>query len=115
MSENQKALSAEQSLPPRTELTAHTPGPWQVGLSADNTPAVCVPVHKGFGSGFVIAHINRLGTRSGASGCADANARLITAAPDMLNALRKIVNFGGNDSIIRETAIAAIRKATGAP
>jgi hypothetical protein len=33
----------------------------------------------------------------------------------MLNALRKIVNFGGNDSIIRETAIAAIRKATGAP
>ena len=65
--------------------TKHTPGPWTIGRSADNTPAVCVPCPNS--SGFVVAHINRLPKLGLVKGDVDANARLIAAAPEMLEAL----------------------------
>jgi hypothetical protein len=97
--------------------SAHTPGPWHVGVSCDGTPAVCVPVPPSYGSGFVVAHINRITFKTGVQGDAEANARLIAAAPDMLEALRaalpalESIHDPGNP--ILEAAYAAIAKAEG--
>lgn len=67
--------------------TKWTPGPWAVGRSADNTPLVMVPVHVSEGSGFGIAHINRLPRMGSARGDMDANAHLIATAPELYDAL----------------------------
>jgi hypothetical protein len=98
MSENQKALSAEQSLPPRTELSAHTPGPWTFGSH-------CIINEV---NGKVVAHTIQMMTF--------ADARLIAAAPQMLDALERLLEraheFPPN---IVSYARAAVRNATGAP
>jgi hypothetical protein len=73
-------------------MSAHTPGPWSIGMSCDMTPAVCVPVPPGEGSSFVVAHINRMPRMGIVQGCAEANARLIAAAPELLAALRAILD-----------------------
>lgn len=67
--------------------TKWTPGPWVIGMSCDRTPAVMVPVHPSEGSGFVVAHINRLPRMGSVIGDAEANARLIAAAPALYDAL----------------------------
>lgn len=71
--------------------TKWTPGPWGIGTSADHMPAVTVPVHRSEGSGFVVAHINRLPRMGSVHGDMDANARLIAAAPDLYEALVQMV------------------------
>lgn len=73
----------------------HTPGPWTIGRSCDGTPAVIVPVPAGEGTGFVVAHINRIPRMGSVRGDADANARLIAAAPAMLDALERIAACAG--------------------
>jgi hypothetical protein len=118
--ENHKALSAEQSLPPRTELSAHTPGPWSTdGKWSKEWDGVCINAGH-----FVVATAQYLGGTDPAS----ANARLIAAAPDLLAALSAIFNqshpraayVGGKakDYIVSkdlvDAARAAIAKATGA-
>lgn len=69
-----------------------TPGPWGIGKSCDGTPAVTVPVHPSEGSGFVVAHVNRLRVMGSVAGCAEANARLIAAAPELYAALTITLN-----------------------
>jgi hypothetical protein len=102
----------------------HTPGPWAIGRSADNTPLVMVPVHESEGSGFGVAHINRIPRMSSVRGDMDANARLIAAAPDMLAALKLFVegfdpNNNSDDPAYvlfgdkGKVALAAIAKAEG--
>ena len=100
----------------------HTPGPWSIALSTDHTPAVTVPVHPSEGSGFVVAHINRLPRMGSVLGDADANAHLIAAAPDMMAALKAIdieardIDADGNiilPSHVWDAARAAIAKAEG--
>lgn len=63
-------------------MNTFTPGPWTIGTSCDHTPAICVPCDQS--SGFVVAHINRIPLMRNVQGNADANARLIAAAPDLL-------------------------------
>ena len=65
----------------------HTPGPWFIGRSCDNTPGVMVPVPSGEGSGFILAYINRLPRGGAVFGDMDANARLIAAAPELATVL----------------------------
>lgn len=105
----------------------HTPGPWVVPgerprfVSANLDP-----------SGEEREHVNRSGSLN--SGCwiaeakgpdALANARLIAAAPDLLEALKGLLNHtgvaeaapedkDGEDHIAEGRALAAILKATGA-
>ncbi len=54
----------------------HTPGPWKVGRDHDGSLKV--------GSGLDVAYV--LGQGSGA----EANARLIAAAPELLEALERV-------------------------
>jgi hypothetical protein len=53
MSENQKALSAEQSLPPRTELSA----PHKFKVSASGS-VECPHCHWGFAPTVILEHIH---------------------------------------------------------
>jgi hypothetical protein len=75
----------------RNEKAEHTPGPWTIGRSADGTPLVMVPVPTSEGSGFGVAHINRLPRMGSVRGDMDANARLIAAAPDLLAAAKRVL------------------------
>jgi hypothetical protein len=73
-------------------MSAHTPGPWQVYLDTQVTTA---PKHHGM-HGLLhtrIVDCNRTSQWSG-NGPRDedmANARLIAAAPDLLNALQQVL------------------------
>lgn len=78
---------------------AWTPGPWKIGVSADHTPLVMVDVHPSEGSGFGVAHINRLPRMGSVRGDVAANARLIAAAPDLFEALARII--AANDEFRR--------------
>lgn len=69
----------------------HTPGPWTIGRSADNTPLVMVPVHPSEGSGFGVACVNRLPRLGSVRGDMDANARLIACAPDFAAAAEQMM------------------------
>jgi hypothetical protein len=92
---------------------AHTPGPWDIGVSVDHTAAIIVPVHPSEGSGFVVAHINRIPRMSSIRGEMEANASLIAAAPELLEVLRNIERTRGCLQVIREVCRAAIAKAEG--
>jgi len=85
----------------------HTPGPWETSSNASGELDICCP-----DAGDMIADL---------SGCdnADANARLIAAAPELLEALRIIKSrttaCGNNRRLqrIQAIALAAIAKAEG--
>ena len=83
----------------------HTPGPWQWTQHFDPT----ISIYKdGFGQ------IARLYDSS--EGAGKANARLIAAAPDLLDALIEIVSADDAHELTQkhiESARAAIAKATG--
>jgi hypothetical protein len=85
--------------------TKHTPGPWQVC----NTYAICGPEPLSS----VIAVADR---RNGVlTSTAKRNARLIAAAPEMLEALGDIADaaYGTDTPKLRDRARAAIAKAEG--
>jgi len=100
----------------------HTPGPWSFG------PAVPGAKQCFYISGNHAAH-NRevdIGTVQGGYYSCEANARLIAAAPDLLEALERVlldIEFMWEDGtlpdrredIIYQAARAAIAKAEGAP
>ena len=84
----------------------HTPGPWHIEVT-----------HVTEGA-YTISHgANRQGDGPecdvGKFYCSGANARLIAAAPDLLEALQKAVRFGGLFPDLKEEAEAAIAKAKG--
>jgi hypothetical protein len=92
-------------------MSAHTPGPWRFSsdghiVSASTGERVCTP-HSTLLGGKVSDQIKDL----------KRNARLIAAAPELLEALDKIACFapGNGDvcEIIAKVARAAIAKATG--
>lgn len=97
-------------------MSKHTPGPWYVEFGeAYNVRA---------DHGGIVAQIHNLKGRHGIGGRIDANeassnARLIAAAPDLLEALQRSLNWlasypGGNAEGCYDQARAAIDKATGA-
>lgn len=97
-------------------MSEHTPGPWFLINS------VCVggPIDPGWeDAGCGIAHC---GMRARTQGEAEANARLITAAPDLIEALEMVRDadidnkMNGNvgiPSVARAKIDAAIAKARG--
>ena len=94
--------------------TAHTPGPWEI-----TTEATRLFVRPEHGAGAVCG-INRdgqpdNGQTATSEAIADANARLIAAAPALLEALRQFVRVGvpGPGSQCQIAARAAIAQATG--
>jgi len=107
-------------------MTSHTPGPWtlngeirRIGGTEHYCADICGTNDGGFWRGSVAYiqtadHLKR-GMRIDEG---KANARLIAAAPDMLEALRQmVVNSEGDGKEYRDChkkALAAIAKATGA-
>jgi hypothetical protein len=84
--------------------TKHTPGPWGFTPTATLNDAPCR--WEILGAGGVIAETNDSTT--------DANARLISAAPDMFDALQAIVDaYGDRDTLLIEQCKAALAKAKG--
>ncbi len=97
------------------EAMSHTPGPWAFGKKgrSSNFASRDDPIYRVTGDHMVLADV-----RSGA-----ADALLITAAPDLLAALRTLsdsiatIPLGRGDTTVRHAltlAHAAITKATGA-
>jgi len=88
-------------------MTAHTPGPWKINTN-------CQPAE--YPEWFeVVSEYNAKYRRMVVNGhCGEANARLIAAAPDLLEALRDMVS--DHASLSEATlafARAAIAKAVG--
>lgn len=73
--------------------SAHTPGPWFWALDADNQPTSL----RQSGSGDTVIHPQAEQSDYGLSShewndVSEADARLIAAAPDLLEALKALVN-----------------------
>jgi hypothetical protein len=84
-------------------MSAHTPGPWRVARLRSGAWAV---VDRGTRDIVPSIFTQRDGGED------EANARLIAAAPDLLAALKYLLELGGDDDR-RITADAAIAKAEG--
>ncbi len=93
----------------------HTPGPWKIlRLDLGDEEIFFVPVEILAGSGkLVVAYEGGLApaAHEWTAEEIEANAALIAAAPDMLEALETIMNIG--DKACRDIARAAIKKARG--
>ena len=86
--------------------TKHTPGPW----AYHNTPTPFIHVAAG---GLPICQIYTSTAHGQSMGEQFANARLIAAAPDLLEALQMLLEFP-NTGPATSAAREAITKATGA-
>ena len=90
-----------------TKQTAHTPGPWNFGRTSLDVYAPETGKH------IATAHLP-LGWLSEERAIAEANARLIAAAPDLLAALEMIRNANvAMAEPIEDAMFAAIAKAQG--
>lgn len=93
-------------------MNKHTLGPWKVSTGNTGrfrTPTIEVTALHDSGIDQTVAHIT--GISSG-----KANARLIAAAPDLLEALEEVLAYcveHGHDWMCMAQARAAIAKATG--
>ena len=96
--------------------TQHTPGPWTIHADTDGWPLVM----SGGVAGRIVANVNPQSCPDESSApefvempC-EANARLIAAAPELLEALQFVMTASGEQlSTAFEQAQAAIAKATG--
>jgi hypothetical protein len=90
-------------------MTAHTPGPWQVD------PTYQSPSYVRAACAALVASTSW--AWGGKDLPADANARLVAAAPALLEALRAVVAAAenGDEMTAINLAEAAIARATGAP
>jgi hypothetical protein len=94
--------------------TQHTPGPWS--LEDRGTKFI---VSKP-GDGYITREVCRMDSSTMAAFAQEANARLIAAAPDLLEALQAIASIDVHSALteaeadaIHAAASAAIAKATG--
>ena len=97
-------------------MSKHTPGPWTQGTSRAGKECVWLNGRTEPDHGMGPEH-------TWIDCCTEANARLIAAAPDLLEALQSAERAMSNkhfaaevlahDSIVREMIRAAIAKATG--
>jgi hypothetical protein len=100
-------------------VVQHTPGPWQV-LPEESDKAYLRIRGTRLGLRYKIANV-MLPNYQGALKCeaeeSRANAELIAAAPDILHALRDLVDVMtvrmDGDTVALHNALAALRKATG--
>jgi len=82
-------------------MNKHTPGPWRVTKTIGETPAI----ESDHDQHFSVAIVPRKGPEM------HANARLIAAAPDLLEFAEEVRRTG--DTRLASMAIATIAKATG--
>ena len=97
-----------------TENKKHTKGEWEVETQKLIRPKDCMQDFRTAKSGnLLIAEFKRANHLKDE---AEANAKLIAAAPDMLNALQTLVNWAKNGNqehlIVFEEAISVINNAT---
>lgn len=100
-------------------MSEHTPGPWRV--TGGGRDMLTVSHHPGDGLGSHIARLADAWLCDEHGGSIDANARLIAAAPDLLDALTaltrrvQLANAEGDPiaSALIPDCLAAIAKATG--
>ena len=94
----------QQRIKSENSMAKHTPGPWQSKMNIASAAIYC-PL------GGLIARlpVEHEGSRNGAA----HNARLIAAAPELLEALELIANTGMDARQCMLTARAAIKKAIG--
>jgi len=88
-------------------MAEHTPGPWHADISENGSFTITTP------EGSVISSRNSWGHRAAES---NANARLISAAPDLLESLKNLISLDercGWHSKQADAAIAVIAKAEG--
>jgi hypothetical protein len=92
-------------------MSKHTPGPWEVG----GYGGVVIPVNR---NGSIICSMHGRDSTYQGDNCKD-NARLIAAAPDLLEALKEFVHPYQSVALTErernEKALAAIAKAEGRP
>lgn len=107
--------------------TKHTPGPWEyVPSNEHHGPYVSGPFGGDICDCYMMSNPTALSVRNGGDSRpihfqhedADANARLIAAAPDLLEALKACVTMYGDENpdddwTCIKLARAAIAKATG--
>jgi hypothetical protein len=99
-------------------VSKHTPGPWVIRTAA--TYRSQIEAINGKGRADVVARIT---TPKGGAEASDANARLIAAAPDMLEALEAIAPMLPHGAVDNDPQWAgainavrnAIKKARGTP
>ena len=72
--------------------TKHTPGPWQVKPAAGGNLFICSSSRKPSIAGVALTAIGIDREES------EANAKLIAAAPDLLNALQGVMDWWMNDT-----------------
>lgn len=61
-------------------MSAHTPGPWALGFDSTTSLGQCHLISSRVGGWHDVAHV------------AEANARLIAAAPELLAALKRLLS-----------------------
>jgi hypothetical protein len=99
--------------------TKHTPGPWRAeAVMSDDKHDICIvnPVKPTGETGWpiVLASVYFDHTEPNISKAeADANAQLIAAAPELLEALIKVVAIADRRTDEFDSALAAIAKAKG--
>lgn len=94
------------------ERAVHTAGPWTLGATSSTARD-----HAIIAGSMVIARVNGFGypVGEGWSPESAANARLISAAPDLLAALKAVVALSDRKHDAWDAAHAAIAKAERAP
>jgi len=85
----------------------NTPGPWVIDWNVSRLDVFSSDAAT------LIATLRRSTLSDGIGKTTIANARLIAAAPDLLEAMELIANTGMDAKQCRDTARAAIAKATG--
>ncbi len=93
-------------------MSKHTQGPWKYGIELSSRSGEWL---ISFDAGYRGRGIDIAETRPG-SGQEEANARLIAAAPELLDALQDMIDYYGSASATVEAltaARAAIAKAKG--
>ncbi len=97
-----------------SNIVSHTPGPWTVETQPSDTGLdyitghITSPLHTYCGN-----RVERADSITAPSSMTRADARLIAAAPDLLAALRELVEMVRGESLAKDTAIAAIARAEG--
>ena len=99
-------------------MTAHTPGPWQTGgmMILTDRPSTVTPDGRTIHHWKDIAEVRHFNGPLWDSPEGNANANLIAAAPELLAALKSLVDAqicrdGGKDCAVCAAAFAAIAKA----
>ena len=91
-----------------SDKTKHTPGPWRTKREGFSTVYVEARIDGG-----LIQEVAACGPTEAGLEQQEANARLIAAAPELLEALGLIANTGMDARQCMLTASAAIARATG--